>query len=227
MKSLPYFPFYPGEWMRSTTVLRMDLQEQGAYLRLLAWQWLDGFIDPDDIPLLLGLPEEVVAEWMTRKHWKKAFEKGPDGMLRNARLAADRDAALQKIENASAAANARWQKHREKGGPKVKRRNADDELSNAVAELEQKGVILPSKLVAAMHAYKDARREARRGVWSKDQWLRNIEGSYTFEEWQEAYETAARSGWASVHPKKKGQLKRKGDALSSLQEWVENDDLPY
>lgn len=228
MKSLPYFPFYPGEWLRSTTVLRMDLQEQGAYLKLLCWQWDEGHIDPDDLTLLLGLPQETIDAWFKKKHWRKAFEVGEDGMLRNARLHSDREAALQKVENASAAANARWAKHRASGKPKIKRRNADEELSNAVAHLETEGVALPSDLVASMTAYKDMRRDKRHGVWSKDQWLLNLKPEFTFDEWREAYDTATRSGWKSVHPKKQGSMRREGGkALKSLQEWVNDDDLPY
>ena len=223
MKSLPYFPFYPGEWLRSPTVLGMSLDEQGAYLRLLCWQWEDGYIDPEDISLLLGVPQEKVDEWFSKRSWKRAFKKGEDGMLRNARLSVEREQALQKCESASLAAQARWAKHKADGKPKVKRRNADAELSQAIAQLQQEGVMVPASLQLAMEEYKAARKEARKGVWTRDQWLKNLDSEFTFEEWEEAYRVAARAGWGSVHPKKAGQTKRKSNvALSSLQEWVDD-----
>ena len=117
MKSLPYFPFYPGEWLRSPTVLGMSLLEQGAYLRLLCVQWEDGYIDPEDVPLILGLDDAAVIEMLSRRPWKRAFPRGEDGMLRNPRLAADREVAAHKVEGAQAAAKARWDKHKKKGSP--------------------------------------------------------------------------------------------------------------
>ncbi|MGA0397208.1 MAG: hypothetical protein ACO3O3_08605 [Ilumatobacteraceae bacterium] len=228
MKKLPYFPFYPGEWLRSPTVLGMTLEEQGAYLRLLCWQWEDGHIDPEDISLFLGMEQEAVDQWFSKRHWKRAFVKCEDGMLRNERMRLEREQAMMKCESAAAAAHARWAKHKADGKPKVTRRNASAELQAALQKLADDGVAVPSGLAAAMDSYREARRESRKPVWSKEQWLKNLGGEYSFEEWQEAYEVAARAGWASVHPKKKNEPQRKqGKALKSLQEWVEHDDLPY
>ncbi|WP_291813902.1 DUF1376 domain-containing protein [Limnobacter sp.] len=218
MKQLPYFPFYPGEWLRSPTVMGMSLEEQGAYMRLLCHQWSEGYIDPQDIGMFLGQTEDQVAAWFRKRCWKRAFEVGEDGMLRNARLAEERELALQKVENASAAANARWAKHKKDGKPKVKRRNALDELQAALQE-----VPVTQELEAAMRAYMDSRREARHPVWSKEQWLKNIGGDHTDAEWAEGYKTAARAGWRSVHPKKAGtQQRTTNTALKSLQEWMDD-----
>jgi len=229
MKSLPYFPFYPGEWLRSPTVLGMSLFEQGAYLRLLCVQWEDGAIDPEDVPLILGIDPEQAIEMLSRRPWKRAFVVGEDGLMRNPRLSTDRETAQQKVDCASAAASARWAKHRKKGRPKIERKNSDEELNAAIAELGAQGIKLPESLQAALHDYKETRREKKKPVWSRDQWLKNLAPEYTFDEWEEAYHTAIRSGWASVHPKK-SRLKQpsKGNkALETMQEWVNNDDLPY
>jgi hypothetical protein len=228
MKSLPYFPFYPGEWLRSPTVLGMSLLEQGAYLRLLCVQWEDGCVDPEDVGLILGLDDAAVIEMLSRRPWKRAFPKCEDGMLRNPRLAVDRETAQQKVEGARNSAKARWDKHKQKGKPKIKRKDADFEFAAAVKQMEDEGTPLPSSLLDAMAMYKEARREGKKGVWSKDQWLANLDASYTFEEWEEAYRVAARSGWASVHPKKKTVQKKHGNrALDTVQEWINGEDLPY
>ena len=224
MKSLPYFPFYPGEWLRSPTILGMSLEEQGAYLRLLCVQWEDGFVDPEDVPLILGWDEERVARVMQTRPWRRAFTLGDDGMLRNERLSLELDQALQKTEAASAAAKARWEKHRSKGSPRVKRKDAEAEMMDAIHQLAQQGVVLPHSLQDAMRAYKEARKEGRRGVWRSSQWLANLSEEYSFAEWEEAYRTAARAGWASVHPKKAGAVKRKtGHAIDTMKEWLSDE----
>jgi uncharacterized protein YdaU (DUF1376 family) len=227
MKSLPYFPFYPGEWLRSPTVLGMSLLEQGAYLRLLCVQWEDGFVDPEDVALILGLDDAAVIEMFSRRPWKRAFPKCEDGMLRNPRLAIDREAAAHKVEGARNSAKARWEKHRKEGKPKVVRKDADKELAAAIARMESEGVTLPESLQRAMFEYKEARKESKCGVWSTDQWLRNLDGAFSFEEWEEAYRTAARSGWKSVHPKKAPVKKTGNKALNTIQEWVSDEELPY
>jgi len=47
MAKSPAFQFYPGDWLGSTKVDLMTLEEQGAYLRLLCHAWSD-----DDCSLL-------------------------------------------------------------------------------------------------------------------------------------------------------------------------------
>ena len=227
MKSLPYFPFYPGEWLRSPTVLGMSLLEQGAYLRLLCVQWEDGYIDPEDVPLILGLDDAAVIEMLSRRPWKRAFPRGEDGMLRNPRLAADREVAAHKVEGAQAAAKARWDKHKKKGSPKIQRKDADAELAAAIKQLADEGTVLPESLERAMVEYKDSRRESKARVWGRDQWLRNLDGAFSFEEWEEAYRVAARSGWQSVHPKKAPVKKVGNKALNTVKEWIDGEDLPY
>lgn len=227
MKKLPYFPFYPGEWLRSPTVLGMSLEEQGAYLRLLCVQWEDGYIDPEDLSLLLGVPTDTIEEWFRKRSWKRAFRRNSDGMLVNDRLDLERQQALQKTEMAAAAAHARWRKHREGGKPAKPKRNAETELTAALKQMEAQGAPVMPRLEAAMRAYMEARREGRHRVWSCEQWLRNLDPKFTESELADAYMTAAKAGWASVHPKKAGAQTKGNTALKSLQQWVEHDDLPY
>ena len=163
MKKLPYFPFYPGEWLRSPTVLGMSLEEQGAYLRLLCCQWEDGYIDPEDLSLLVGVSQDTIDGWFSRRAWRRAFETGEDGMLRNERLDLERQQAIQKTESAAAAAHARWRKHREEPKAQKVRRNAESELQAALDEL---GPNVDPALATAMQQYMEARRDSRRPMWS-------------------------------------------------------------
>lgn len=40
MADLPWFPFYPSDWLSSTTVQLLTLGEEGAFIRLLSYAWL-------------------------------------------------------------------------------------------------------------------------------------------------------------------------------------------
>jgi len=46
-KSAPYFPFYPEDWLNSQQVFYMDLESEGAYIRLLAAMWTQDGSIPD------------------------------------------------------------------------------------------------------------------------------------------------------------------------------------
>lgn len=233
MKMLPYFPFYPGEWLRSPTIMGMSLCDQGAYLRLLCVQWEDGFIDPGDIPMILDMDDEKVSTMLAGRAWRKALKPDKEGMLRNERLHADREDALRKAENASAAAHKRWRKHKETGSPVVKKRSAEAELDAAIATAEkERGSALPDVLKKAMLGFLLARRSSKksRGMWSREQWVLNL-GSNKFEsdeELTEAFNEAARCDWSAPYPVKKNTMKRRTNTgLESLKEFVRNEDGSY
>lgn len=56
MKTSPAFQFYPGDWLSSQRVQLMTLEEEGAYIRLLAYCWLHGSLpaDPEKLARLIG-----------------------------------------------------------------------------------------------------------------------------------------------------------------------------
>ena len=56
MTKRPAFQFYPGDWLGSQRVSLLTLEEEGAYLRLLASCWQHGSIpsDPGMIARLIG-----------------------------------------------------------------------------------------------------------------------------------------------------------------------------
>ena len=52
----PAFQFYAGDWLSSQRVALMSLEEEGGYIRLLAFCWQHGSIpdDPEKIARLIG-----------------------------------------------------------------------------------------------------------------------------------------------------------------------------
>jgi len=45
----PAFQFYPNDWLSSELIAVMSLEQQGAYIRLLCFDWMkDGLLDDDD-----------------------------------------------------------------------------------------------------------------------------------------------------------------------------------
>ena len=108
---LPYMQFFPKDWVFSSTVTRMPLEAQGAFIRLLCFQWEEGHIDDDQegIAALLGISMERLATlW---KHIERAFPLAEDGHRYNPRCAADRIAAFEKGEKARAAGSKGGRSH--------------------------------------------------------------------------------------------------------------------
>lgn len=66
MKIGPAFQFYPGDFISSSKVQRMDMAERGAYITLLCFEWQDGSI-PDSIPELARMcsvtPKKMALLW--------------------------------------------------------------------------------------------------------------------------------------------------------------------
>lgn len=115
MAQPPSFPFYPGDYLLGT--LSFTLAEDGAYLRCLMHQWSSGEGVPgDDVPTLARILRVPPAE--ARKIWESIgykFERGEDGLYRNARLEKQRDEKRQFHESAAKrgkqGASKRWLKH--------------------------------------------------------------------------------------------------------------------
>ena len=239
MRTLPYFPFYPSEWIQSPTVMGMSLAEKGAFITLLCVQWSDGFVDPEDIEMILGLDEEMVVKMFSKRVWQKAFPIGKDGMRCNARLALERDTAIHKVEVASRAAHARWDKHKASGSPVRKRKSAIAELQAAIEEYNagNPNETLTSDLVEAMTSYMKSGQKDGRQLWSQSKWLKNFPDAlvkgvkYTQEEWTEAWRQGTRNSWGSVWPKSDKNTgpgpKPTNRALNNLAAWSDKADGAY
>lgn len=79
----PFFHFYPDDFLAGT--LSMSLEERGLYITLLSIQWTKGgFIEEE-----WGRHSRAMATPMA-KYVLGKFEKGPDGLYRNARLERER-----------------------------------------------------------------------------------------------------------------------------------------
>lgn len=115
--SLPYFNFYPKDWLSDPKVTLLTLEEQGAYMRILALMWTYETGDcslPDDpaiVSQLLGI---------SQKKWRKIREKlveSPhavltveDGKLVNSRLQEEYEKARQKSVSRARSSRSRWSK---------------------------------------------------------------------------------------------------------------------
>lgn len=216
---LPYFKFFPRDWLTSPSVMLMSLEEQGAYLRMLCMCWMDGSVPRRHLRGLLQKSEEEVTE-MLAGPLGECFEENDEGNLVNARLEGERQGAADLIEkrrkagkaraaahakqavapanNADAEAEADYRKQKRKG----KRRNAVDEFKFAVSDWERLNGPMPSLLLEAMEEYLEVRRMSSFPMWTREMWMKNLAGFHP-RELAEAFQLASRSGWRSVHPKKK------------------------
>lgn len=209
---LPYFKFYPRDWLTSPTVMLMSLEEQGAYIRMLCLQWEHGYVERRHLRGMLGFSEEQIASLLDGPVGE-CFEVEEDGNLVNKRLEGERASAGKMIENRRRAGRARHKpststapaKQVQEG--KRKRRNAEHELAEAVVDWERINGPMPSDLRNALGDYAALRKERRMPLWGREMWMRNLASTHTVKEWAAAYETATRCGWASVHPKKAVQVK--------------------
>ena len=90
-----WFPFYATDWLSDARVRIIPLESRGAYIHLLATQWVEGAIPSDDFRLarLLGIEN---SEWMEISHEVRQFfvDAGP-GKLKNERLDREREKQLR------------------------------------------------------------------------------------------------------------------------------------
>lgn len=85
----PAFQFYPSDWLTGT--LTFSCAEDGAYLRCVMHQWATGSIPGDDLVALARVMRVTTAE--AKKLWTVVgakFERGDDGLWRNARVEEER-----------------------------------------------------------------------------------------------------------------------------------------
>ena len=61
--NLPYFPFYPADFLLDGKCAIMTLEQVGAYIKLLCYQWREGNIpsSPEQIATLLGVDSQALA----------------------------------------------------------------------------------------------------------------------------------------------------------------------
>lgn len=244
---LPYFKFFPRDWLTSPSIMLMSLEEQGCYLRMLCIQWEHGYVERRHLRGLLAKSEYEIDQ-LLKGTIGECFEENDEGHLVNPRLRDERHGAAELIEKrrragraraakansgptsasaqqssakADAEAEAEAEYRKEKRGGK--RRNAADELRFAITDWERLNGPMPSVLHDALEEYLEVRRETRAPLWSREMWMKNLAGGFTPGELADAFKLASRSGWKSVHPKKKGGSAPKpgqinGNAFKQLME---------
>jgi len=111
-KSLPWYRWFPGDYMRSTR--GWSLLEHGLYRVLLDAAWdLNGL--PDDEEEIRRLSAATPAEWTSA--WRRVASKfplTPDGRRRNPRQEQERANSARVQAERSKAATISWEKRRGK-----------------------------------------------------------------------------------------------------------------
>ncbi len=104
MKDAPAFDFYPSDWLSGT--LMMSCEEKGLYVDLLAMQWEDGCLPPEEKLKRIRVKPSVLTAVLEK------FPVGEDGKRRNARLERERmkqrDRRERKAEGARKTNAKRW-----------------------------------------------------------------------------------------------------------------------
>jgi len=109
----PYMPFYVDDWLSSDSVESFTLEQQGAYLLLLARQWKakDGML-PKDEPTLARW-SRLGSRWRTvgRPIIERCFVERSGGLV-NVRCRRLWEDIKDRSKKARAAAEIRWEQER-------------------------------------------------------------------------------------------------------------------
>jgi len=121
---LPWFPLYVYDWITDEAVQCMTLEQQGAYLRLLMHQWIEGSIprNEDEIARLLNVPRDSVASLMApiwQKFPKVKYKRGRHANPTLESIREEQESRRKtKADNGLKGARQRWQGHSPaNGGP--------------------------------------------------------------------------------------------------------------
>ncbi len=85
----PSFQFYPADWLKSDKITLMTPAEEGAYIRLLAYDWTNEGL-PDDDEKLAILSRLGTKGWKASSSTLRCCFTLCDGKLRNSRLLLER-----------------------------------------------------------------------------------------------------------------------------------------
>lgn len=120
MKNSPAFQFYAADYLADEKVALMTLEEEGAYIRALAYCWREGSIpaDEDRLGILLkGAPTTVVR--VVKRCFKQSSQDGE--RLVHPRLEQEREKQRvwreKSAKGGAKSAEVRWGK--DKGGLRV------------------------------------------------------------------------------------------------------------
>ena len=112
MKNYPFIRLYVSDFVGSSKVSAMTLEEVGAYVLLLFHSWREGPLEDDPKRLarvIRASPQEFDRIWPAVS---ACFKKAPDGRLYNERMEKERKKAVNRSDLAQRAARARWDRER-------------------------------------------------------------------------------------------------------------------
>ena len=89
--NLPYFPFYPADFLSDMKVVLMTNEQIGCYIKLLCYQWREGFIPTDDDKIATLLKVDCQKLARLKPGLLECFPKGV-----NSRLEIEREKAIRK-----------------------------------------------------------------------------------------------------------------------------------
>jgi len=125
MKPVPWYAWYPLDYLTDT--VHLTLSEDGAYRRLLDWQWLHDQPIPKGLPALSEILRVPITE--ARALWPKLKRYFPRG--RSPRLEKERQTAKTRIEQGRKAAKYRWSKSLTNAGAMLEHSSFDSiEIEN-------------------------------------------------------------------------------------------------
>lgn len=170
----PAYQWYPKDALSSARIQRMSLEEEGAYRRLLDYQWLNGSI-PEDLGQMARLCKGITKTRMQRI-WdviKDCFIPCPGGFM-NIRLEKVRDDQRRHREERSASgkrgAEAKWSKERKDGsanGSAIKEPIAKNGSSSATATANSGEVknTSPERTDAAYQVFVEAHQQCLDAIY--------------------------------------------------------------
>lgn len=126
MSKRPYFQFYASDWLGSNRRAAMSLEQQGAYINLLARQWADPTCSLPDDDVVLARLSELGQGWLDNGCLlvRECFPKHPtlEGRIANARLLklrAEYDAWVEKSRRGGRKSAAIKKLQKAKGGSEL------------------------------------------------------------------------------------------------------------
>ena len=157
---LAYYPWYPRDAEADGPVKLMAIDEYGCYRALLDYQWLNGRL-PDDTALLTRICKNIPVKRMA-KIWETLSKQFPDGL--NRRMEREREYVLGKSAQATAAANLRWEKERERrhvganaradaSSPHIPKAMPNDAIPKAKANTETEGGVISPEIGPAQEVW--------------------------------------------------------------------------
>jgi uncharacterized protein YdaU (DUF1376 family) len=117
MAKIPYFPFYPDDWISSPKVMMMTMEQRGIYITLLAHAWnFPGGSLPDDMSILQRFchgARRINIQYVLDTCFERRGNEGGDVAWMNPRLLHERSRAITKHSKAKESANYRWNKEKQ------------------------------------------------------------------------------------------------------------------